>query len=446
MSTHDHPTSASIQTTASIRLGLIVLACLGGGAAIAAPVANGASLSSALTEPAALASRAAFAGRQAALHVLGDHGTNSKVLADGVFLGGFEADPSCSIDSDGDDLPDCVETNTGVFVDITDTGTDPFVADTDGDALGDGDEVLGTFEGLDLPALGVSPLRRDLLIEYDWFDDALECSAHSHAPDAATLARVAAVFAAAPVRNPDGSTGINLVQDAGQGGSLSGGNRVEGYSANLPGAFDATHAAIKQENLASERRGYFHHVLMAHRYGDRSSSSGYAEVVGDDAIVSLYCIATEDNVTRTILHEVGHNLGLHHGGFEACNGKPNYNSVLNYRYQFTGLDDLCSGDGDNQTDGYSSGGRATIDERDLDEFEGVCGSPSIDWNRDGKLDIAVAHDLNPAHASSCVAGSLGTLSDFDDWANITLLGLRDDSGALKSLQETVACGAQTPPG
>jgi hypothetical protein len=45
------------------------------------------------------------------------------------------------IDRDDDALPDGVETNTGVYVDFTDTGTDPTLADTDGDGWDDGDEV-----------------------------------------------------------------------------------------------------------------------------------------------------------------------------------------------------------------------------------------------------------------------------------------------------------------
>jgi hypothetical protein len=437
MATHDR------SQIASNRLSLALLACLTGSSTAASPIDFDALLRTAAP---LLETGAPFAERKAALHALGDRGSSSKVLTERVFVSSFEADASCALDSDGDGLPDCVETNTGVFVDLNNTGTDPFNADTDGDGLSDGDEVLGTLDGLDLPALGVNPLRRDLLIEYDWFDDSLECSAHSHAPDAATLARVAAVFAAAPIINPDGSEGIHLIQDVGQGGALSGGNRIEGYAAILPGALDDTHAAIKQANFADNRRGYFHYVVMAHRYNGGSSSSGYAEVIGDDVIVSLYCLGTENNVTRTILHEIGHNLGLQHGGFEACNGKPNYNSVLNYRYQFNGLDDLCSGAGDNRTDGYSSGGRAAIDERALDEFAGVCGFPAIDWNRDGQIDSSVLQDLNPGHADSCSGASHSVLHDFDDWANITLLGIRDDRGSLKSLQQLVACDAAPPAG
>ena len=45
-------------------------------------------------------------------------------------------------DRDGDGLPDEVETNTGLFVSVHDTGTDPDNPDSDGDGLPDGIEVL----------------------------------------------------------------------------------------------------------------------------------------------------------------------------------------------------------------------------------------------------------------------------------------------------------------
>lgn len=49
--------------------------------------------------------------------------------------------PAPNPDSDGDGLDDVVETNTGIFVDANDTGTDPNNDDTDGDGLLDGEEV-----------------------------------------------------------------------------------------------------------------------------------------------------------------------------------------------------------------------------------------------------------------------------------------------------------------
>lgn len=46
-------------------------------------------------------------------------------------------------DDDNDGLLDVVETNTGIYVSPTDTGTDPFLADTDGDGVADGEELEG---------------------------------------------------------------------------------------------------------------------------------------------------------------------------------------------------------------------------------------------------------------------------------------------------------------
>ena len=56
-----------------------------------------------------------------------------------VLVSGTELAPGG--DFDGDGLADSVETNTGIFVDETDTGTDPDDPDTDDDGLSDGDEV-----------------------------------------------------------------------------------------------------------------------------------------------------------------------------------------------------------------------------------------------------------------------------------------------------------------
>ena len=47
-------------------------------------------------------------------------------------------------DDDNDGLDDTVETNTGVYVDANNTGTNPLSADTDGDGFSDKDEINGT--------------------------------------------------------------------------------------------------------------------------------------------------------------------------------------------------------------------------------------------------------------------------------------------------------------
>jgi Bacterial Ig-like domain (group 2) len=80
--------------------------------------------------------------------------------------------------------------------------------------------------------------------------------------------------------------------------------------------------------------------------------SGVAEFFGNDFIVSLANQINEIgnppdrfNIGGTFMHELGHNLGLHHGGgFTADDTaedrpdyKPNYLSVMNYAYQFFGI-------------------------------------------------------------------------------------------------------------
>jgi hypothetical protein len=61
---------------------------------------------------------------------------SSQLDTDGDNLGNV-----CDDDDDGDGLLDAVETNTGTFVGPNDTGTNPLLADTDGDGHGDGEEV-----------------------------------------------------------------------------------------------------------------------------------------------------------------------------------------------------------------------------------------------------------------------------------------------------------------
>lgn len=354
----------------------------------------------------------------------------------------------CSLgspDADGDRLPDCAETGTGVFVNALDTGTDPANHDTDLDGLGDGDEVLGTLAGLDLPAFGVSPLRKDILMEYDWVVDSNDCGVHSHQPRPAQVEMVTAMFADAPVANPDGSIGIHMVHDYGQGGLFTGGNRLADDDGAIAGGVGGRDfAAHKAANFALEREGYFHYVLMLHHYDTDSRSSGQAELGHDDMIVSLQCAVDRDAaVAHTIAHELGHNLNLHHGGaIPFPNYKPNYNSIMNYRYQFPGADGDCTPPGDGVMD-FSYGTRPDLDENDLDEADGICGAdgPPWDWNGDGDTaDTGLALDIN-VDFSGEGDGQLGVLSDYDDWANIVLTGVNQDGDgvSLRTTTEVVSC-------
>lgn len=352
-------------------------------------------------------------------------------------------DPS-GPDADADGLADCAETNTGVYNSATDTGTDPADPDTDGDFISDGDEVLGSAGGLDLPGLGVNPLRQDILLEYDWFVDVNSCGRHTHEPTADQIAAVEAAFANAPVLNPDGSSGINVIQDYGQGGVFTGGEEVSDADGVIAGGVNGSDfLGYKSANFAGERNGYFHYVLMPHRYNTDSGSSGQAEVYGDDMIVSLQCaVSSTSAVANTIVHELGHNLGLRHGGDEERNWKPSYNSVMSYKYQFSGVDDDCTPPGNGVLD-YSRGDRPSLDENDLDEAAGICGSGAgqpWDWNGDGDTaDSGLALDINVDN-SGTGDGSLSVLHDYDDWGSLYLGGLLSPDGlGVSAPREIVGC-------
>jgi hypothetical protein len=101
---------------------------------------------------------------------------------------------------------------------------------SDGDSIYDswetgGIDVDGGGDDLDLQALGadfrgvpieLDPQRKDILDEIDYFDCAVgggDCppgDGHSHRPDAGALTTIVDIFATAPVSNPDGTNGINL--------------------------------------------------------------------------------------------------------------------------------------------------------------------------------------------------------------------------------------------
>jgi hypothetical protein len=360
--------------------------------------------------------------------------TSSPAVANGaVYVGGdrvYAFKPGA--DSDHDGLADAVETNTGTFTDSAHTGTDPGKADTDGDGINDGDEVFGTPAGVDLPAMGANPLHKDLFIEADWYSTSRNCSStYSTRVTDYEYGRVRDSFAAAPITNPDGASGIHLVIDYGQGGAFAGGNLIAG-DGNIAGDVNGTDFnTIKAANFSPKRQGYFHYALMASQYNG-GNSSGVAELPGNDFIVSLpacYSLfaatngaSHDEQLANTIMHELGHNLGLHHGGSSDANNRPNFNSIMNYRYQGNGVDTTCHAIGDHALD-YSHGAQLTLNESALNENVGVCGAGHpIDWVADGILQTSVASDLDGN-------GTLQTYSDFNDWSHVSLAGLTDADGA-----------------
>jgi len=389
-------------------------------------------------------------------------------------LGGisWQADSSCT-DSDNDRIPDVFERGDCSDTDGGFTGSDPTIADTDGDGIKDGDEAYGSVIGLDLPSLGCNACKIDLLIETDWL------YATGVTPDRNKLHtnqvnRIVAAFANAPVTNPDGSTGITIHIDYGQspyngGNSVidpSGDNTINMSNWDLNGS---EYQSVKNAHFASNRHGYFRYCLMSDKYsvaGNYVNSSGLAELQGDDFIVTMGQWATGDDdfIGNTFMHELGHNLNLLHGGNENRNFKPNYNSIMNYWYQFCGIDTDDDTIPDQSLD-YSSGSNMSLLESSLFETEGVTGiGPPIDWNQDGDaIDELVQRNINcritntyansncgsHAHQSTwctylgeCYDTTCDELSDYDDWSNITFSGIYEADIAAPEVIHCVLDGSR----
>lgn len=283
------------------------------------------------------------------------------------------------LDSDDDGLPDIWETS-GI--------------DFDQD---------GTID-LDLPALNADPLHRDVFVEIDAFACSVaggDCAAgdtHSHLPLLTDLNPVIAAFAAAPVSNPDGTTGINLhlqideivkhMQVCEFDDTCFDGQKASFFTTA------AERAAPNAAAIRGAKSAVFHYSLWTHNL--KGGWSGIGEVFGNDFIVSLGnwtgSIGTPLDQQGTFMHELGHNLGLRHGGNDSVNNKPNYLSLMNYSFQLFGIQPGATLD-------YSRAALPKLTETSLDENVGIqdgalstffwcpngvratgLGTGAIDWN------------------------------------------------------------------
>jgi hypothetical protein len=234
-------------------------------------------------------------------------------------------------------------------------------------------------------------------------------------------------------------------------------------------AFDA----IKAANFAAVRGQVFHYALSGHEYASNPpGSSGISRNASDfgngasDFLVTLgpacagdgHCSGTVGQQAGTFMHELGHNLGLGHGGGDHLNRKPNYLSIMNYDFQFSGL--VVNGSaGTYDYSRYGPESLATIQEASLDEATGlgVAGGPvtaltmlyrcpggaartwqlsvgpAIDWTCDGVIGSGpFAIDLN-------FDGGMTSVSAFEDWSHIVYGG-----GAVGDPGAGVTLPATTP--
>jgi len=354
-------------------------------------------------------------------------------------------------DTDGDGLLDKWETDG--YVDINDNGV-----------LDAGDLNFAALPAANRPNVN----RKDLYVEVDWMQvdsdsDGIFCDSvnnncdpsapgdHSHGPLPVTgslptgtsLDAVITSFANAPVANPDGSTGITLHIDIGQMGGGGPSNEVPGLDFFAAGP--ANFEAYKRANFAPNRQRVFRYGVLKHE------GAGRGEIWGNDFWNGAQ-YNTQPLQAVNFMHELGHTLGLRHGGGnDRPNCAPNYLSVMSFTFSTTGipptfrvdyssqaLNQLVEGalnEGTPMGDGidhtgdaidqtiYSAG--ATI----VGPNAATAGNIGIDWDNDGtpgETGGSTSNDINvipgvggPIPTPACGGPSPGeTMPGFDDWANI----------------------------
>lgn len=342
------------------------------------------------------------------------------------------------------------------------------VLDTDGDGLPDQWEEEGYdangdgIADVNLPAMGADPLHKDVFVQLD----ALQGLRLSQT----AINKVTTAFASAPVHNPDGEDGITLhvdngptsVMDPATGatwGGLSRANNI-GYIPSL-GYFQGNNYnwdafdSLKANLFPTSREPTFHYALSVNRFGN-SSSSGISRGIGaSDFIVALgpacnpegACPGPVNWQAGTFMHELGHNLGLRHGGQDDVQYKPNYLSVMNYSFQFTGL---LGGGMDYSR--FSGSDLLPLDEEHLNESLGFdtwlsgyktlinCdfGFGQKAWSVvkiSGPVDFTCDGDLSDSNANRDLNrdGSRSVLEGFDDWSSLKLKGGSIGGQGLESL-------------
>jgi hypothetical protein len=234
----------------------------------------------------------------------------------------------------GQQLPDCIITNR-------------YLADTDGDGLSDTWETNGidiNNDGrIDFNLPQANTRHKNLYIETDYMQFHRPHGGVSTFGSASVVHNVTRAFAAAPVTNPDGRSGITLVILLNE----------EIPHENLI-SFDAFETAIKNKwfgtraertdsnaaNILAAKRLVYHYALFGHQltFGNplgRGNTPGMNFMDSLGSVNSARNPATNHPVgspymqTSTFIHEFGHNLGLNHGGNERLDCKTNYLSVMN---------------------------------------------------------------------------------------------------------------------
>ena len=364
------------------------------------------------------------------------------------------------------------------------------VVDSDGDGLLDDWENNGIpytdINGVEKRFLlpDADPNHKDLYVEVD----AMAGFALSNGADL----QLVLAYDNAPLENPDGSTGITLhilhdettlpylpIWDTDGCWPLD----FENFKANSFGTFNER-ANVNYSTLLEAKARAYRYCIVADQADDPTTPGlddigGCGSMPGDNFVMFIGTsngnIYGDEGQAAIFMHELGHNLGLGHGGGDGINGKPNYPSIMNYLLAFktswnsdfwsldysradaanllslneSSLNENASvGSANNFYSDYFMPYGVNVDRNGtttreiryiaLDGSTADFGDTSGTMFQDGQQDPGVAQDLNyvtnpPADISLPSTPSAGQiLESYDDWANVglgLLAGVGSSTGA-----------------
>lgn len=253
-----------------------------------------------------------------------------------------------------------------------------------------------------------------------------------HKPIEESISDVVSAFGDSPVPNPDGVNGITLHFDVDDQIPHQNMSRHDVEFPEIKAKYFGTaeeRADPNSDNILSAKNALFHYVVYGHSV---HWACGYPNCKNISIAFARFVASNDphpqggrDLQAMMLMHELGHNFGLYHGGFweeKDVNYKPNYlsNMYSLYYWSIPTLD-------------FSRCELPPLDERNLDESAGVdtscppgrltgyfhegafyktqTGVP-VDWNRDGDVqDVGVVADINND-------GKYTVLHGYDDWSNL----------------------------
>lgn len=322
--------------------------------------------------------------------------------------------PHSDLDNDGDGISNFYE-SLGC--------TDPNDPDSDDDGIPDGMERRVS-AGFNYQTAGADPCHRDIFVEVDYEERVNPTSGQTESgrPSDILIEALTDFYAALPIANPDGTTGIKL----------------HVYRSDvLPAGFDCDNL----DSPFSYPNDTFHKLEICLQNG---GYNGHGGIPGQRFRIYLappnnnpaddWTELRQYNYYHVFIHELGHNLSLHHGGNVDANHKPHYPSAMNYWYaaSLDGSPKTIQDAGINYSTGvFASVGLDECNLREKGSFPGFTynqisfmsypnasfqlnpGSTWVDWNRNGVFETGtVQADINDDGRITCASN----YRDVDDMA------------------------------